>query len=127
MTGNEYQKEALRTEQRSYWSNDPISGAKLIIIKYGDKERLLQGLMGLNGEAGEAIDLFKKHLFQGHDLDREHMARELGDVAWYLAVSADALGYSLDEIFQMNVEKLRTRYPDGFEADRSIRREDGDE
>lgn len=114
MTGNEYQKEALRTESK-------VNRGNL------HHARLLQGLMGLNGEAGECIDILKKHLFQEHYLDKEHMARELGDVAWYLAVSADALGYSLDEIFQMNVEKLRTRYPDGFEADRSIHREDGDE
>ena len=110
MTINEYQKEALRTEQGM------------------TKEfpRLLNGLMGLCGEAGEAIDLMKKHLYQGHDLDREHMAKELGDVAWYIAISADALGYDLETILQMNVDKLRKRYPHGFEADRSLYREAGD-
>lgn len=115
MTPNKYQKEALRTESPIPWmrANDSTF-------------RLLQGLMGLNGEAGEAIDILKKHLFQGHDLDREHLAKELGDVAWYLAVSADALGYSLEQILQMNIDKLRKRYPDGFEAERSVNREDGD-
>ena len=110
MTINEYQKEALRTEQGM------------------TKEfpRLLNGLMGLCGEAGEAIDLMKKHLYQGHDLDREHMAKELGDVAWYIAISADALGYDLETVLQMNVDKLRKRYPHGFEADRSLHREAGD-
>ena len=81
MTINEYQKEALRTAPTNW--RDPI-------------EPLENGLMGLNGEAGEAIDILKKHLFQGHPLDREHLATELGDVAWYLAVSADALGYTLE-------------------------------
>jgi NTP pyrophosphatase (non-canonical NTP hydrolase) len=106
MTINEYQKAALRTE------------------KGMSKEypRLLNGLMGLNGEAGEAIDILKKSMFQGHDLDHEHLAKELGDVAWYLAVSADALGYDLETIFQMNVDKLRARYPEGFDADLSINR-----
>ena len=110
MTINDYQKEALRTEQG--------------MTK--DFPRLLNGLMGLCGEAGETIDLMKKHLYQGHDLDREHMAKELGDVAWYIAISADALGYDLETVLEMNVDKLRKRYPHGFEADRSLHREAGD-
>lgn len=123
MTINEYQKEALRTEhgiERSfvYLFENPEEGKKW--------HRLTNGLMGLNGESGEAIDLLKKTLFQKHEFDREHMAKELGDVAWYLAVSADAIGYSLEEILQMNVEKLRARYPDGFDSERSQHREEGD-
>lgn len=116
MTPNEYQKLALRTEKsaEANWSS---------LVR---NERLMNGLMGLNGEAGEAIDILKKHLFQDHEFDLEHLAKELGDVAWYLAVSADALGYSLEEILSMNVEKLRARYPDGFEAERSVNREEGD-
>ena len=82
--------------------------------------------MGLNGEAGEAIDILKKHLFQGHELDSEHMAKELGDVAWYLAVSANAIGYDLETVMQMNVEKLKARYPDGFDAEHSLHRNKGD-
>ena len=82
--------------------------------------------MGLNGEAGEAIDILKKHLFQGHELDTAHMAKELGDVAWYLAISADALGYSLEEILKMNIEKLKKRYPETFVANRSIHRDVND-
>lgn len=88
--------------------------------------RLLNGLMGLNGEAGEAIDILKKHLYHGHDLDKEHLAKELGDVAWYLAVSADAIGYDLETILQMNVDKLRARYPEGFDPKRSKYRVKGD-
>lgn len=79
-----------------------------------------------NGEAGEAIDLMKKVLFQGHEFDREHMAKELGDIAWYLAVSADAIGYDLESILQMNVDKLRTRYPDGFSTEQSLHRSAND-
>lgn len=110
MTINEYQKEALRTE----------SGMNK------EYPRLLNGLMGLNGEAGEAIDILKKHLFHGHELDKEHLAKELGDVAWYIAISADALGYELETILQMNVDKLKARYPDGFETEKSLHRKDGD-
>ena len=70
--------------------------------------------------------MVKKHLFQGHELDTEHMAKELGDVAWYIAVSAHAIGYDLETILQMNVDKLRKRYPDGFETDKSLHRQEGD-
>lgn len=110
MTINEYQIEALRTE------HDMSK----------EHPRLLNGLMGLCGESGEAIDILKKTMFQGHKLDKEHLAKELGDVAWYLAVSADALGYDLESILCMNVEKLRARYPDGFKAEQSINRKSDD-
>lgn len=110
MTPNDYQQAALRTAP-------------------GDlppERLLLNGLMGLNGEAGEAIDILKKHLFQGHELDTAHVAKELGDVAWYLAVSANAIGYDLETIMQMNVDKLKARYPDGFDAGHSLHRNQDD-
>ena len=112
MTPNEYQEACLRTEPTD--------------AKVSKTCRLENGLMGLCGEAGEAIDILKKFLFQGHSLDKEHLAKELGDVAWYLAVSADALDYSLEDIFKMNVEKLRARYPEGFDPELSKNREPGD-
>lgn len=111
MTINEYQKEALRTEAGTINNIYP---------------RILNGLMGLNGEAGECIDILKKYLFQGHDFDKEHIAKELGDVAWYLAVSADAIGYELETVMQMNVDKLRKRYPNGFATEQSRHRNKND-
>lgn len=110
MTPNEYQKEALRTE-RAMNKQYP---------------RILNGVMGMNGEAGECVDLLKKHYFQGHDLDVDHLAKEIGDVLWYVAISADAIGYDLEDIMQLNIDKLDARYPDGFEAERSINRKAGD-
>ena len=110
MTINEYQKNALRTANKSL---TPF-------------EQLVNGIMGLNGEAGECIDILKKHLFQGHELDREHIAKELGDIAWYLALSADANGYDLETIMQMNVDKLCARYPDGFDTEHSLHRNNDD-
>ena len=107
---NEYQQAALRT------ANGEFSGVN----------QLANGLMGLCGESGEALDILKKHLFQGHDLDREHIAKELGDVAWYLAVSAYSIGYDLEDILQMNVDKLKARYPDGFNTELSQHRKVGD-
>ena len=123
MTINEYQEEAMKTEigMEHYISKTNVE--KMMSSLY---PRLFNGLMGLNGEAGEAIDLLKKHIFQGHDLDKEHMAKELGDVAWYLAVSANAIGYDLESIFQMNVEKLRNRYPNGFSPKMSVNRKNND-
>lgn len=107
MTANDYQKAALRT----------ASG-----MKYEHHGMLMNGALGLCGESGEVADLVKKATFQGHELDVAHVAEELGDVAWYLAVSAHAIGYTLDDILKMNVEKLKARYPDGFDSERSIHR-----
>lgn len=87
---------------------------------------LLQGVLGMNGEAGEAIDIVKKYWFHSHKLDEEHLAKELGDVAWYLATTEQAIGYDLETIFRMNIEKLSARYPNGFETEKSINRAKGD-
>lgn len=91
------------------------------------KEILINSVMGLCGESGEAIDIVKKWLAQGHELDKEHLAKELGDIAWYLAEAATALDLSLEEIFQANIEKLKKRYPEGFEIQRSTHREKDDQ
>lgn len=111
MNVNEYQKLAMTT------LNPALS----------EKDVLINGVMGLCGEAGECIDLVKKHLAQGHELDKERLAKELGDVAWYLAETATAIGYPLETVFQMNIDKLKKRYPEGFEAQKSIHRESEDQ
>lgn len=111
MTINEYQTAALRTAQTD---------------KLTARELLLNSALGLCGESGEVADLLKKYHFQGHNLDIDHVAKELGDIAWYLAVGAYAIGYDLETILQMNVDKLKARYPDGFTADRSLHRAEND-
>ena len=88
-----------------------------------EKDVLMNALMGLCGESGEAIDVMKKHLFQGHPLDRAKLMKELGDVAWYLAEAATGLGVPLSEILQGNLDKLHARYPQGFDTKRSQNRE----
>lgn len=108
MTINEYQKEALRTSAMDY-------------DHYG---MIINGALGLAGESGEVADIIKKSVFQGHDLNPEHLAEELGDVAWYLAVTAHAIEYDLDTVLPMNIDKLKKRYPDGFDPDKSIHREE---
>ena len=88
-----------------------------------EKDVLMNALMGLCGESGEAIDVMKKRLFQGHPLDRAKLLKELGDVAWYLAEAATGLGVPLSEILQGNLDKLHARYPQGFDTKRSQNRE----
>lgn len=78
--------------------------------------------MGISGEAGEYTDGIKKHAFHGHELDRESQAKELGDIMFYVARSAAALGYDLEDIAGMNIEKLKKRYPNGFSEEASINR-----
>ena len=106
MNANDYQKEALRTLNPALDKHDV----------------LINGVMGLCGEAGECIDIVKKHLAQGHALDSEKLIKELGDVAWYLAETAYALDVELDTALQGNLDKLRARYPEGFDAQQSINR-----
>ena len=84
------------------------------------KEVLINSVMGLCGESGEAIDIVKKWMAQGHELDKEHLAKELGDIAWYLAEAATALEIPLEDIFQSNIDKLKKRYPEGFEVKKSL-------
>ena len=90
------------------------------------KEVLINSVMGLCGESGEAIDIVKKWLAQGHELDKEHLAKELGDIAWYLAEAATALDIPLEDILQANLDKLKKRYPEGFETRRALTRLEGD-
>lgn len=108
MNINEYQKLAMVT------LNPELS----------KKDVLINSVMGLCGESGEAIDIVKKWLAQGHELDKEHLAKELGDIAWYLAEAATALDMDLDDICKANIDKLKRRYPEGFDTNRSIGREE---
>ena len=84
---------------------------------------VINGAMGLNGEAGEVIDIVKKWMYQGHNLDEAKLMDELGDVLWYVAILAHGLEVSIESLLEANIEKLKARYPDGFDAERSINRE----
>lgn len=106
MTINEYQSLAMTT------LNPALS----------QKDVLINAVMGLCGESGEAIDLVKKHLHQGHELDKEKLIKELGDIAWYLAEAATALEIPLEDVLQGNIDKLKKRFPEGFDTQRSINR-----
>ena len=110
MQANEYQKAAMAT------LNPALD----------KKDVLINSVMGWCGESGEAIDIVKKWLMQGHELDKEHLVRELGDVAWYLAEAATALDIPLEAVFQGNLDKLRQRFPNGFDTGASVNRKEND-
>jgi len=122
MTGNEYQKLAMRTND----GKSKIRLAYAINENVIDVSGLLMGCLGLAGESGELLDLIKKMIFHGKGIDEEHAKKELGDVMWYIAMIAHSFGWSLDEIFQMNVDKLKARYPKGFDTELSNHRKEGD-
>lgn len=84
--------------------------------------KLLNGSLGLSGETGEVLDMIKKHLYQGHTLSNKELELELGDVLWYIAEIATARGLKMSNIAHKNIEKLEFRYPEGFEAEKSINR-----
>lgn len=106
MDFNTYQRLAQRT------STETMPSAKIE-----------NGILGLAGESGECADIWKKVMFQGHEMERAKLAEELGDVLWYIAEVASGLNLSLEDIAMGNIAKLKKRYPDGFDPDRSINRE----
>lgn len=107
MTFREYQEKAMRTSRKDISPDD----------------HLFNAMMGLAGETGECCDLVKKCFFQdGRDI-RNALYDELSDVLWYLAEAASAMGFDLGEIAEHNIAKLKKRYPEGFDADRSLHRE----
>lgn len=102
----EYQRKAQRTTSTTY-----------------QEDKLLNAALGLAGETGEVVDIIKKWKYQGHELDIEEIAEELGDILWYLAEMAEGIEADLGEIAANNIKKLEIRYPKCFEAERSRNRE----
>lgn len=110
MTGSEYQIFAMRTCN----------------IPYDKKQDMLRhAVFGLSSEAGEVSGILQKE-YQGHGFDKEHMKKELGDCCWMIAEACTALDISLDDVMQTNIDKLRARFPEGFEVDKSLHRAEGD-
>ena len=105
---NEYQKEAYK-----------------LISEEGKKDMVTNGVLGLAGESGECCDIVKKYKYQGHELDKEHLKDELGDVLWYIAETASGLNIALEEIALYNLNKLHKRYHgDKFSKEDSINRKE---
>ena len=110
MTLNDYQKAAERTSGNlTSW------------------DKIRNGCYGMNGEAGECIEILKKVEFQGHEFDPNRLIDELGDVMWYVAQTATGLGITLEDVAQGNIKKLEKRYPQEFTAEQSIHRSEYEE
>ena len=109
MRGNEYQQLAERT----------------INPRLYDYEIEQHALHGMTSEIGEIHSLYQKS-YQGHDFDEEHVKKELGDLLWFIAEYCTAMKWSLEEVMTENILKLKSRYPEGFETERSLNREEGD-
>ncbi|MCD8396104.1 MAG: nucleoside triphosphate pyrophosphohydrolase family protein [Lachnospiraceae bacterium] len=109
MTGNKYQELAARTINKTL----------------GETEMMNHALFGLCGEMGELLSLYQKE-YQGHPFEEEHAKKECGDILWMLAEYCTAMGWNLEDIMRMNINKLRARYPSGFDVDHSEHRQEGD-
>ena len=112
MTGNEYQRLAMRTT-KDEWRGNMLWDQKI------------HAVTGLNSEAGEVAGMIQK-MYQGHSMDIPHLIKELGDTMWFIAECCDAWGISLDEVMETNIDKLKSRYPEGFEVEKSLHRKEGD-
>ena len=103
---------------------------ELDIEQDADVPRLLTAALGLTAEAGEFTEVVNKIILQGKPYNEEnvfHMKRELGDICWYIAQACMALDTTFDEIIEMNVDKLKARYPGGeFDVHKSENRKEGD-
>lgn len=136
MTPDEYQKLAMRTNDGQCSKRlfkvmiyeteiNPKSNSGLqTIFALTSNGDLINGAMGLCGEAGEVVDLIKKMIFHGHKIEFEEIKKELGDVCWYIAMICDALDFNLEEVMQANIDKLKKRYPNGFSEQDSINRQE---
>jgi NTP pyrophosphatase (non-canonical NTP hydrolase) len=113
MEGNQYQQLAART--LSDRPEVPLTS---------DETMMVWCALGLTGEAGEVAELVKKGVFHRHGIDRDKLAKELGDVLWYVAGLCTRAGLTLEEVMALNIEKLKARYPEGFSSDGSINRVD---
>ena len=109
MTGNEYQELAARTIN------------KALSPRLQEKH----ALFGMAAEVGELLGLYQKR-YQGHALDEEHAIKEVGDVLWMVAEYCTACNITLEDVMQRNIDKLKARYPEGFDTEHSMNRKEGD-
>jgi len=110
MMPNEYQQLAMRTRN----------------IPYNHKrDMLMHAVLGLTSEAGEVAGIFQKE-YQGHEIDPLHLKKELGDCLWMIAEACTAMGWTMEEVMKLNIEKLKARYPDGFDTEHGLHRKAGD-
>lgn len=123
MVANEYQQLAMRTNDGK--ATERLAGKIETPCTY-DIGGILNAALGLSGEIGEFNDVLKKWVFHQKEIDLEHAKKELGDIMWYVAMMCHSFGWELNDILQMNVEKLKLRYPDGFDVNLANNRKEND-
>lgn len=136
MQGKEYVKLAMRTNDRKatdrleeqIWINYFMDKDGYMILDEDgiDLGGVFNACLGLSGEVGELNDMIKKWIFHEKPFDEVHAKKELGDVLWYVAMMCHSFGWDLDEILQMNIDKLKARYPEGFDVKLANNRKEGD-
>lgn len=99
--------------------------ARTINMDLSNYDIELHALHGMVGEIGELHSLYQK-IYQGHRFNIEHAKKELGDLLWFIAEYCTAIGIDISEVMQMNIDKLIARYPNGFDAEHSLHRAEGD-
>lgn len=99
--------------------------ARTINPQLYDYEMEMHALHGMVGEIGEINSLYQK-AFQGHEFDELHAKKELGDLLWFIAEYCTAMNWNLDDVMELNINKLKARYPDGFKSEQSLNRKEGD-
>lgn len=126
MNGNNYVDLAMRTNDGKSITRLHDKLHDVVLTNDADVGGILNACLGLSGEVGEFNDMIKKWIFHEKDFDEVHAMKELGDIMWYVALMCDSFGWSLDEILEMNVDKLKARYPEGFSVQRANNRKEGD-
>ena len=127
MNGAEYQELAMRTNDHR--ANERLLGKfDDIALRHQpyDIGGILNACLGMSGEVGEFNDMVKKWIFHEKLLDIEHAQKEIGDVLWYIAMICHSFCWDMDEIMKQNIDKLKARYPEGFDVVKSAHRKEGD-
>ena len=134
MNANKYQKLAMRTNDGKA-SDRLIGKMQEYDMKFSSEQSnkksvdiggIFNACLWLSGEVGEFNDMIKKWVFHEKELDMEHAKKEAGDILWYVAMLCESFGWNMEEIMQMNVDKLKARYPEGFDVERANNRAVGD-
>lgn len=111
-----YVENVLRTDA-------PVTDELLKRLIEPQTVRLLHAAMGMSTEAGELLDMLKKHIFYGRDLDLVNAGEEVGDNQWYVGLAIDVMRTTMNDILTMNIEKLRLRYPEKFTESDAVNRD----
>lgn len=119
MMADQYQEDAARTLS----SNFAVPNAELDGEHYQKNVDIIHAIVGISTEAGELLDALKKTMFYGKNLDKVNLDEEIGDVLWYIAIYLNARGKSFEQVFDQNIAKLRTRYPEKFTESHALHRD----